>query len=298
MSYLNIDGKNIYYEEYGRGNSPTIVYLHGGPGESCRTYAYQARVLGERFHVISFDQLGVFRSDAIGDEQAGVKFHIAVIDKMRAALGIDKWVPLGHSFGGMLALVYAHTFPESTAGVIYDCPMWSAMHTARAMASAALPYYEQHGNTAQSELCREILSDTTPAKAAFEKALTLDMSDEGIQKYLHVIDMAVYNKYIEERIGNVDAPEECWYRYIDFTKRLFEQEDFYKDYVPLIAEVNAPQMLMVGQYDITCGRPEQEYFIKNAPVGRFEELEGCAHLTWFEKPEEYTALITDFAKGL
>ena len=62
------DGKKIYFEEYGIGKKPTLVYMHGGPGESCLTYTYQAQKLGEYFHVISFDQYGVFRSDAIPEE--------------------------------------------------------------------------------------------------------------------------------------------------------------------------------------------------------------------------------------
>jgi proline iminopeptidase len=66
---MNIDGKQIYYEEYGAENNPTMIYIHGGPGESCLTYTYQAQKFGTFFHVISFDQYGVFRSDAIPEEQ-------------------------------------------------------------------------------------------------------------------------------------------------------------------------------------------------------------------------------------
>ena len=54
MSYINICGKQIYYEEYGEENTPTLVYLHGGPGESCLTYTYQAKQLGKYCRVISF----------------------------------------------------------------------------------------------------------------------------------------------------------------------------------------------------------------------------------------------------
>ena len=113
MSYLAISGRKIYYEEYGTDKAPTLIYLHGGPGESCLTYTYQARKLGETFHVISFDQYGVFRSDAVGDESLGVNDLVQMTEQMRIALGIESWIPLGHSFGGMLALVYAHTYPES-----------------------------------------------------------------------------------------------------------------------------------------------------------------------------------------
>ena len=80
MAYVNVCGKQIYYEEYGVGNNPTLVYMHGGPGESCLTYTYQAQKLRTHFHIISFVQYGVFRSDAIPEEQkADVKYHVDMI---------------------------------------------------------------------------------------------------------------------------------------------------------------------------------------------------------------------------
>ena len=35
MAYVDIGGQQIYYEAYGTENHPTLVYMHGGPGESC-----------------------------------------------------------------------------------------------------------------------------------------------------------------------------------------------------------------------------------------------------------------------
>ena len=54
MAFVIVDDKKIYYEEYGSRDNPTIVYLHGGPGESCLTYSYQARELGKNFHVLLY----------------------------------------------------------------------------------------------------------------------------------------------------------------------------------------------------------------------------------------------------
>ena len=298
MAYADINGRKIYYEEYSDSSRPTVVYMHGGPGESCRTYTYQAQKLGETMHVISFDQYGVFRSDAIPEEQpAGVMFHIGLIEELRKSLGIDKWIPLGHSFGGMLALIYAHEYPEHTQAVIYDCPMWSALHTARAIADMTLPFYDEHGMTEQADSCRAILREGVSAKEAFERAVALEMGLE-LQRFCHSIDMEDYNRYISEHIPDIDAPEECWYRYASFNQKLFDSEDFYEDYLPFIAEVKKPQLLMVGEYDMTCGRFEQEYFRRNAPDGSFRLLENSAHLSWFEHPEKYTELVDSFVNGL
>ena len=65
MAFIEVNLKNIYVEEYGKKNKNTIVYFHGGPGASCLDFTKQAQAMGEKYHVISFDQYGVMRSDAV-----------------------------------------------------------------------------------------------------------------------------------------------------------------------------------------------------------------------------------------
>ena len=50
---------------------------------------------------------------------------------------------------------------------------------------------------------------------------------------------------------------------------------------------------MVGEYDMTCGKSEQQFFADNATDGRTVVLPDCAHLTWFEQPEKYTEIIIE-----
>jgi len=278
--------------------NPTLVYIHGGPGESCLTYSWQAQKLGERFHIISFDQYGVFRSDAIPEEQnADVKYHVDLIEQMRTALDIKSWIPLGHSFGGMLALVYAHTYPDHVDAVIYDCPMWSALYTARAIASAALPYFVEKNDEEQKALAGEILTEGISAKAAFQKAMSIVWNDD-LNRYCHVIEMSRYNSYINEHIEEPKVSDDCWGKYITFRQKLFESEDFYCDYLPYLADISRPQFLIVGEYDMTCGKFEQEWFAGHSPKAKIQILAGNAHLSWFEQPEKYTELITSYVLSL
>ena len=294
MAYIDIGGKQIYYEEYGAGNEPTLVYMHGGPGESCLTYTYQAQKLGEHFHIISVDQYGVFRSDSIPEAQnADVKYHVDMFEQIRSALGIRSWIPLGHSFGGMLALLYAYTYPDRTDAVIYDCPMWSALHTARAIAQATLPYFEQNNVTEQLTLISEIMKDGISAKDAFCKSLSIEMNEE-LNRFCHVIEMSRYNSYINEHIPEPHVTEDCWGKYISFRQKLFDSDDFYYDYLPYLADIRKPQLLIVGVYDMTCGKYEQQWFSKYTYNGRTEILADSAHLSWFEHPDKYTDLIMQF----
>ena len=298
MAYIDVCGKQIYYEEYGVGNSPTLVYLHGGPGESCLTYTYQAQLLGEYFHIISFDQYGVFRSDAIpADESIDVKNIVEMTEQMRIKLGIKTWIPLGHSFGGMLALLYAHTYSNSIDAVIYDCPLWSALHTARAIAQATLPYFEQNNITEQMALVGEILKQGISPKEAFDKAMRIDW-DEHLEDFCHVIDPERYRGYKSKHIPIPVVADDCWNKWFLFREKVFEAKDFYYNYLPYIDDISKPQLLMVGEYDMTCGKTEIDWFMKHAPNGTAEILPNSAHLSWFEDPERYTNLVKRFVLSL
>lgn len=76
MAYINIFGKNIFYEIYGENHKETLVYFHGGPGASCLDFEEQAKRLAKERKVILFDQYGVLRSEAIGiDENYSMKIR-------------------------------------------------------------------------------------------------------------------------------------------------------------------------------------------------------------------------------
>ena len=296
MPYVTVERKKIYYEEYGVENKQTIVYFHGGPGESCLTYMHQAKLLSENFHIIIFDQYGVFRSDEIPQNTPfGITDHVKLIEKMRVELNINSWTPLGHSYGGMLALLYSFTYPNSVDKIIYDCPMWSVLSTSKAIASALLPYYKEHNQTKEIQICEEILYYNILPRDAFDKAMDLELDDE-MCRYCHVIDKSVYEKYIINYIPQPNLPEKDWIKYIHFTKMLFEKEDFYINYLPLLSEINKPSLLMVGEYDMTCGEEEQKYFCEHTANGTFVVLKNSAHLSWIQMPEKYTSTIIEFMK--
>lgn len=74
--FVTVLGKEIYYEMYGTEEKNTLLYLHGGPGASCLDFVRQAKALSEKMKVISLDQLGVLRSEAIAeDEDYSMEYH-------------------------------------------------------------------------------------------------------------------------------------------------------------------------------------------------------------------------------
>ncbi len=109
------DGHQIYVEQCGNPEGAPVVVLHGGPGGGCSP-AMRRYFDPEVWRVILFDQRGCGRSRPHASTENNTTWHlVADIERIRTALGIDRWAVFGGSWGATLALVYAETHPEAAA---------------------------------------------------------------------------------------------------------------------------------------------------------------------------------------
>ncbi|MFD1674372.1 alpha/beta fold hydrolase [Alicyclobacillus fodiniaquatilis] len=85
-----MQSKKIYYEIYGEENLPTFLYLHGGPGIGSYDFNFiQGERLSRYIHLISIDQRGCLRSDAIDDEEDfSIQDLVADCEEIRQHFGI------------------------------------------------------------------------------------------------------------------------------------------------------------------------------------------------------------------
>ena len=110
------DGK-LYCEEEGQGIP--LVLLNGGPGCTHHVFHPAFSRAKEFAKVIYCDQRGTGRSDTEGaGEKYTVKQAVDDLDSLRKSLHVDRWVVLGHSYGGFLAQCYALEYPERLLGLI------------------------------------------------------------------------------------------------------------------------------------------------------------------------------------
>ena len=80
------------------------------------------------YRIIIFDQRGAGRSRPHGDLTDNTTPHlVADMEKLRAHLGIEKWVVFGGSWGSTLALAYAEMYPARccSAGIARNIPVGS-----------------------------------------------------------------------------------------------------------------------------------------------------------------------------
>lgn len=106
------EGHHLYYEECGRPDGLPVVALHGGPGGGAAP-SMRRFFNPDIYRIIIFDQRGCGRSIPFSSVTANdTPRLVADMEKIRTALGVDRWVVFGGSWGATLALAYARTCPE------------------------------------------------------------------------------------------------------------------------------------------------------------------------------------------
>jgi proline iminopeptidase len=103
----------LYVREIGQG--PYVIVLHDGWGLEHSYLVDGFRPLAKRFRFVFYDQRGSLRSPC--DSLASIADHVDDLDRLRAALGQERVILVGHTMGAFLAASYAMEHPDRVAGL-------------------------------------------------------------------------------------------------------------------------------------------------------------------------------------
>ncbi len=112
------DGHTLYYERCGTPGATPAVFLHGGPGGGISP-SHRRLFDPARYDVLLFDQRGCGRSTPHAELAANTTWHLVDdIERLRALVGVERWLVFGGSWGSTLALAYAETHPARVSALI------------------------------------------------------------------------------------------------------------------------------------------------------------------------------------
>lgn len=113
------NGENIYTRTFGNPKDKAIIYLHGGPGYNCANFEATTaqRLANKGFFVVVYDRRGEGRSK---DPNAKYTFKETFDDlnTIYQKYGLTKSTLIGHSFGGVVATLFAENFPDKIQSII------------------------------------------------------------------------------------------------------------------------------------------------------------------------------------
>jgi pimeloyl-ACP methyl ester carboxylesterase len=117
--HVEREGLSLRYVEWGPASAPPVVMLHG-----LRSYAHTwepvAQALLPHWRVIALDQRGRGGSDWDAQRRYHTASYVADLEALVDALGLARFVLVGHSMGGTNAIVYAARHPERVSGLVIE----------------------------------------------------------------------------------------------------------------------------------------------------------------------------------
>jgi len=116
--FFDVEGVKLAPDGPAMREKPTLVLLHGGPGFDHSGFKPSFSALAPDAQLVYLDHRGNGRSERSTPD----RWTLAEwADDLRAfcdALGIERPVVLGQSFGGMVAMAYATRHPEHPGGLV------------------------------------------------------------------------------------------------------------------------------------------------------------------------------------
>lgn len=276
-----VPGGNIWWKKAGGGSGTPILTLHGGPGAG-HNYLLPLAALGDQRPVVFYDQLGCGQADSPQDESIyTIQRSVDEVDAVRKALGLEKVILYGHSWGALLAIEYLcqgrgagveklvlggamPSIPQAVAGMqrlIDELPdgKGKRLRELEAAGKQDTPEYADITNLFYALHVLRVDPPPADAAASFE----------------------VLGKSIAYRVMN--GPNE-------FTiTGVIKDWDRSKD----LGAIKVPTLLTTGEFDeVTLDCHEA---LRDGIAGaRLEVMAGCSHLNMDEKPAEYAALVRGF----
>lgn len=117
--YVELNGLRFHYVTWGRPDRPLLICLHGLRSYG-RTYSGLAATLEDRVHILAPDQRGRGETDWDPARSYFTPTYVSDLEALVRHLGVARFHLLGHSMGGMNALLYAQHNPGRLLSLILE----------------------------------------------------------------------------------------------------------------------------------------------------------------------------------
>jgi pimeloyl-ACP methyl ester carboxylesterase len=272
--WFDVSGPSVLPQGDTTVSRPTLVTVHGGPGLDHINLKAGLAPLTEDFQVLYYDQRGHGRSDHSSAEFWNVRTWADDLRRLCDALGLDKPVVLGSSFGGFVALTYAALFPFHPGGIILANTTGGRMDHERSIEV----FRRIGGDEAAAVAQRDFTEKTAESSADFARVC--------------------YPLY-SSKPGYVEDSRELLARNIqtqDVNVHYYGHEAQRFDPWSVLSAIRCPVLVLTGQDDPICPLPVVEELASRLPLDctRLVRLAGARHDIFRDRPDIAFPAVKDF----
>jgi pimeloyl-ACP methyl ester carboxylesterase len=115
--HVVLGGMRLHYLDWGTDGRPPILFLHGG-ALNAHTWDAVCLTLRAEYRCLALDQRGHGDSEWSPVMDYGPDAHVRDIEAFADHHGLDRFILVGQSMGGLNAFVYASRHSERLAGLV------------------------------------------------------------------------------------------------------------------------------------------------------------------------------------
>ena len=273
--HTRVNGTDLYCTTVGEG--VPLLLMHGGLGLDHTYFRPFLDPVSSVAELIFYDHRGQGRSSAVrswtGIDHAT---FLADADALRAHLGHERIVVLGHSYGGFLAQEYALRYGDRLAGLIL-CSTAPALDYAgdlRQLVSAA----GVHATPEQLETAEQLFSGAAESDEAFRQQW-----ETILPLYFKTPDAQLLSDVEERIIFRADV----WRHAVQHLLPTFNVVD-------RLREVVAPVLVLGGRYDWIIPPAQVERLHALVPHSEVVIFERSGHFSFVEEQDRFVAIVTEW----
>ena len=280
--YIKSNDINIFYKTIGEG-TPCIV-LAGGPGCSHEYLFEPLEALSKHVQLVFIDQRGTGKTDRANPKTYTLSHNVEDIENVRKALGYDKIILCGHSYGGSLALEYANKYQHNLLKLLLlNC--------------------EPSAKDINNHLLKMRLSTPKATQAIYDKYEQEGLYKNGNQlppEYQEALDIAYEPIFI-----GIKAPGFLQKIFDDLSlevyKTMWSSESEFKitgtikdfNAYKYLSDIQTPTKLIIGANDMV-EMDVAKNMISKMPNAQLSIYENSRHFPFMEEPERFLTEVTDF----
>ncbi|KAM0346426.1 hypothetical protein ACHAPU_005490 [Fusarium lateritium] len=265
-------------------SKPLIISLHGAPGLSTHSdFKEGFKFLADKFRVLVYDSRGNGSSEAKGpftDEQ-----WAADIDKLRAWVGEERFILIGGSYGGFIALNYAINFPHRLLSLILR-NTWASgpLGTHRALANILSSRRINPDPVRQARLWSGIIRDRKDAEDSLSEIVKIYTPETLVEEKSEGLQFE----------GAGIGTELRW----EVHNAAFSRNQPRFDVRKRLGEIKVPTLVVVGRLDVICPVEESETIAKAITNSELVIFEGSTHNPATDEPEMFRMVVSGFPTKL
>jgi esterase len=107
----------LHYLDWGTAGLPPVVFLHGG-GLNAHTWDLVCAALRQERHCLALDQRGHGESEWSPEMDYSTESHVGDLEAFFQAIGLQRFVLVGMSLGGVNALAWAGRYSQRLTGLV------------------------------------------------------------------------------------------------------------------------------------------------------------------------------------